>query len=158
MCLAAHSKKLLSNTFPENGPFIENVKNAVSYFKNAISLMLKNDPKPSMFIVSIFANGNLKELFSLLLPSNSLTFSSFFSLIFCIKCVADVSPHFSPLIICVLEKCQRVLKSGSGTFTLAEKSIISLYVSNTLTYLLQTQVNFKHLAFCDRFLVYNIIK
>lgn len=70
MCLAAHSKKLLSNTFPENGPFIENVKNAVSYFRNTISLMLKNDPKPSMFIVSIFANGNLKELFSLFLMRN----------------------------------------------------------------------------------------
>lgn len=58
-----------------------------------------------------------------------------------LKGIKDVSPHFSPLIICVLEKCQRVLKSGSGTFTLAEKSIISLYVSNTLTYLLQTQVD-----------------
>ena len=100
-----------------------------------------------MFIVSTFANGNLKEFFSLLLPSNSLTFSSFFSLMFCIKYEADALPHFSPLVICVLEKCQRVLRSGSGTFSLAEKSNISLYVSNTLTYLLQTQVNFSIFLF-----------
>lgn len=87
-----------------------------------------------------------------------LIFSCSFPLMFHIKCFADVSPHFSPLIVCVLEKCQRVLKSGSGSFTLVEKSIISLYVSNTLTYLLQIQVHFKHLAFCDMFLVYKVIK
>ncbi|KAK0600723.1 hypothetical protein LWI29_017841 [Acer saccharum] len=53
----------------------------------------------------------------------------------------DISPDFSPLIICVLQKCLRLLSSESGTFSLPEKSIISLYVCNTLKYLLQTQVN-----------------
>ncbi|KAK9268493.1 hypothetical protein L1049_000245 [Liquidambar formosana] len=53
----------------------------------------------------------------------------------------DVSPDFSPLIICVLQKCLRLLNSESGTFTLPEKSMISLYVCNTLRYLLQTQVD-----------------
>ncbi|KAL6954142.1 diphosphoinositol-polyphosphate diphosphatase [Sarracenia purpurea var. burkii] len=53
---------------------------------------------------------------------------------------AYVSPEFSPFIICVLEKCLRVLSSKSGTFSLPEKSVISLYVSNTIKYLLQTQV------------------
>ncbi|XP_057475147.1 uncharacterized protein LOC130763274 [Actinidia eriantha] len=57
-----------------------------------------------------------------------------------LKLSEDVSPEFSPLIICVLEKCLRVLSSESGTFTLPEKSMISLYVSNTIKYLLQTQV------------------
>uniref|UniRef100_A0A2P2JYW9 Uncharacterized protein LOC105115191 isoform X1 n=1 Tax=Rhizophora mucronata TaxID=61149 RepID=A0A2P2JYW9_RHIMU len=51
----------------------------------------------------------------------------------------DASPDFSPLILCVLQKCVRVLNSESGTFTLAEKSMISLYVCSTLKYLLQTQ-------------------
>ena len=37
-------------------------------------------------------------------------------------------------------KCVRLLGSESGTFTLPEKSVISMYVSNTLRYLLQTQV------------------
>ncbi|KAL9232151.1 hypothetical protein vseg_007290 [Gypsophila vaccaria] len=46
----------------------------------------------------------------------------------------------SPLIICILEKCLRLLGSGSGTFTLPEKSLISVYVCNTLKYLLQTQI------------------
>ncbi|KAL5804145.1 hypothetical protein ACOSQ3_030945 [Xanthoceras sorbifolium] len=53
----------------------------------------------------------------------------------------DVSPDFSPLIICALQKCLRLLSSESGTFSLPEKSIISLYVCNTLKYLLQTQVD-----------------
>uniref|UniRef100_A0A5B6YI04 Nucleolar pre-ribosomal-associated protein 1 N-terminal domain-containing protein n=1 Tax=Davidia involucrata TaxID=16924 RepID=A0A5B6YI04_DAVIN len=52
----------------------------------------------------------------------------------------DVSLDFSPLVICVLEKCLRLLSSESGTFTLPEKSMISLYVCNTIRYLLQTQV------------------
>lgn len=52
----------------------------------------------------------------------------------------DVYPQFSPLFVCVLEKCLRLLGSESGTFTLSEKSMISIYVSNTLRYLLQTQV------------------
>ena len=55
--------------------------------------------------------------------------------------LADVSPSFSPLVICVLEKCLRILNSESGILSLPEKSMISLYVSNTLSYLLQTQVS-----------------
>ncbi|KAA8534397.1 hypothetical protein F0562_031914 [Nyssa sinensis] len=52
----------------------------------------------------------------------------------------DVHLDFSPLVICVLEKCLRLLSSESGTFTLPEKSMISLYVCNTIRHLLQTQV------------------
>ncbi|KAJ9540122.1 hypothetical protein OSB04_026628 [Centaurea solstitialis] len=52
----------------------------------------------------------------------------------------DVYPQFSPLFVCVLEKCLRLLGSKSGTFNLPEKAMISMYVSNTLRYLLQTQV------------------
>lgn len=55
--------------------------------------------------------------------------------------LADVTPHFSPLSICVLQKCLRLLDSGSGTFTMPEKSVISTYVCSTLKYLLQTQVH-----------------
>lgn len=54
--------------------------------------------------------------------------------------IKDVSPDFSPLAICVLEKCLRLLNSESRTFSLPEKTMVSLYVSNTLSYLLQTQV------------------
>ncbi|XP_074349561.1 uncharacterized protein LOC141689235 isoform X2 [Apium graveolens] len=50
----------------------------------------------------------------------------------------DLSPDFSPLVVCILEKCLKVLRAKSKT--LPEKTLISLYVSNTLTYLLQTQV------------------
>ncbi|KAI8031787.1 Uncharacterized protein C14G10.02 [Camellia lanceoleosa] len=57
-----------------------------------------------------------------------------------LKGFEDASPDFSPLVICVLEKCLRVLASESGTFTLPEKSMISLYVASTIKYLLQTQV------------------
>ncbi|XP_052200530.1 uncharacterized protein LOC127806944 isoform X2 [Diospyros lotus] len=57
-----------------------------------------------------------------------------------LKGIEDVSPNFSPLVICVLEKCLRVLTSESGTFTLPEKSMISLYVCNSVKSLLQTQV------------------
>ncbi|XP_059628326.1 uncharacterized protein LOC132271080 [Cornus florida] len=57
-----------------------------------------------------------------------------------LKGVKVVSPDFSPLVICVLEKCLRLLSSESGIFTLPEKSMISLYVCNTIRYLLQTQV------------------
>ncbi|KAJ0045378.1 hypothetical protein Pint_04163 [Pistacia integerrima] len=58
-----------------------------------------------------------------------------------LKSFKGVSPDFSPLIVCVLQKCLRILNSESGTFSLPEKSMISLYVSNTLKYLLQTQVD-----------------
>lgn len=52
----------------------------------------------------------------------------------------DASPEFSPLVVCVLEKCLRVLQSESGTFNISEKTVISLYVSNTVKFILQTQV------------------
>ncbi|XP_010267868.1 PREDICTED: uncharacterized protein LOC104604974, partial [Nelumbo nucifera] len=57
-----------------------------------------------------------------------------------LKGVEDVSLDFSPLVICALEKCIRLLDSGSGTFKVSEKSMISMYVCNTLSFLLQTQV------------------
>ncbi|KAM7519592.1 hypothetical protein LguiB_018554 [Lonicera macranthoides] len=60
--------------------------------------------------------------------------------IYHLKGSKDVSPSFSPLVICVLEKCLRILNSESGILSLPEKSMISLYVSNTLSYLLQNQV------------------
>ncbi|KAH6784179.1 hypothetical protein C2S52_009138 [Perilla frutescens var. hirtella] len=59
----------------------------------------------------------------------------------------DVSPEVSPFIICVLEKCLRLLSSESGSFTIPQKSLISLYVSNTIKYLLDTQVNAEVLSF-----------
>ncbi|XP_043690978.1 uncharacterized protein LOC122641755 isoform X2 [Telopea speciosissima] len=52
----------------------------------------------------------------------------------------DISPDFSPLVICVLQKCLRLLDADSKTFKLSEKTMISIYVCNTLTFLLQTQV------------------
>ncbi|XP_009352441.2 LOW QUALITY PROTEIN: uncharacterized protein LOC103943806 [Pyrus x bretschneideri] len=58
----------------------------------------------------------------------------------------DVIPRFSPLSICVLQKCLRLLDSGSGTFTMPEKSVISTYVCSTLKYLLQTQVDARLLS------------
>ncbi|KAK1325111.1 hypothetical protein QJS10_CPA01g00908 [Acorus calamus] len=51
--------------------------------------------------------------------------------------IGDASPGFGPLIICILEKCLRVLDSSSGT---SKKSVISAYVCNTLSYLMQNQV------------------
>ncbi|KAF2287371.1 hypothetical protein GH714_039771 [Hevea brasiliensis] len=60
--------------------------------------------------------------------------------------MSNVSPEFSPLVICVLQKCMRLLSSESGTFSLLEKSMISVYVCNTLKYLLQTQVDARLLA------------
>ncbi|EFH70229.1 hypothetical protein ARALYDRAFT_336756 [Arabidopsis lyrata subsp. lyrata] len=48
---------------------------------------------------------------------------------------------FSPLIVCILENCVRLLKSESKKYSLPDKSAISLYVCSTLKYLLQTQVD-----------------
>ncbi|KZV51556.1 hypothetical protein F511_05872 [Dorcoceras hygrometricum] len=53
----------------------------------------------------------------------------------------DLSPDVSPFIICVLEKCIRLVSSESVAFTLPQKSLTSLYVCNTIKYLLETQVN-----------------
>ncbi|KAK9133497.1 hypothetical protein Scep_013025 [Stephania cephalantha] len=52
----------------------------------------------------------------------------------------DDSPDFSPLVPCILRKCIRLVDSGSRTFKLYEKSLISTYVCNTLCFILQTQV------------------
>ncbi|XP_020269128.1 uncharacterized protein LOC109844484 [Asparagus officinalis] len=58
----------------------------------------------------------------------------------------DDSPGFSPLIICVLEKCLRLLESESRTYKLYEKSMISLYACNTISLILQTQVDARTLS------------
>ncbi|KAL1203022.1 hypothetical protein V5N11_015271 [Cardamine amara subsp. amara] len=55
------------------------------------------------------------------------------------------SISFSPLIVCLLQKCVRLLNSESEK-SLAEKSAISLYVCSTLKYLLQTQVDSRLLS------------
>ncbi|XP_042478161.1 uncharacterized protein LOC122059441 isoform X2 [Macadamia integrifolia] len=62
------------------------------------------------------------------------------SLISNLKGFEDISPDFSPLVICVLQKCLRLLDADSKTFKLSEKTMISTYVCNTLSFLLQTQV------------------
>ncbi|KAG8380519.1 hypothetical protein BUALT_Bualt06G0024100 [Buddleja alternifolia] len=59
----------------------------------------------------------------------------------------DLTAEVSPFIICVLEKCLRLLSSESGSFTLPQKSLISLYVCNTIKYLLDIQVNAGPLSF-----------
>ncbi|XP_039774061.1 uncharacterized protein LOC120641844 isoform X2 [Panicum virgatum] len=51
------------------------------------------------------------------------------------------TPAFSPLIICVLQKCLRLLDSESGSMKFHEKSTISLYVCNTIHLILQSQVD-----------------
>ncbi|CAH2077824.1 unnamed protein product [Thlaspi arvense] len=57
-----------------------------------------------------------------------------------------VSIGFSPLIVCILQNCVRLLNSESKTYSLPEKSAISLYVCTTLKYLLQTQVDSRPLS------------
>ncbi|KAM0850791.1 hypothetical protein ACQ4PT_052838 [Festuca glaucescens] len=51
------------------------------------------------------------------------------------------SPAFSPLIVCVLQKCLRLLDLESGGMKLHEKSTISVYVCNTIYLILQSQVD-----------------
>lgn len=53
---------------------------------------------------------------------------------------SDISLDFSPLVVCILRKCLRLVDSDSGTFKLCEKAMISMYICNTLSLLLQTQV------------------
>ncbi|XP_057545063.1 uncharacterized protein LOC130824182 isoform X1 [Amaranthus tricolor] len=62
---------------------------------------------------------------------------------FNVKTIQETDVNFSPLVVCALEK---LLSSGLETFTRAEKSSISLYVCNTLKYLLQTQIDAAVLA------------
>ncbi|RDY02938.1 Nucleolar pre-ribosomal-associated protein 1, partial [Mucuna pruriens] len=59
----------------------------------------------------------------------------------CLEGGKDFSPHFSPFIICVLEKCLKVIRPKSGSCSLPKKSMVLLYTCNTVKYLLQTQVN-----------------
>lgn len=55
--------------------------------------------------------------------------------------VAGESIGFSPLIRCILQKCVSLLNSESKTYSLEEKTAISLYVCSTSKSLLQTQVH-----------------
>ncbi|CAI9754551.1 unnamed protein product [Fraxinus pennsylvanica] len=65
----------------------------------------------------------------------------------------DLIPEFSPFIICILEKCLRLLSSGSGAFTLPQKTLISLYTCCTIKYIMDTQVDAGPLSFLiDRLL------
>ncbi|KAF8651235.1 hypothetical protein HU200_063482 [Digitaria exilis] len=56
------------------------------------------------------------------------------------------TPTFSPLIICILQKCFRLLDSESGSMKLHEKSTISLYVCNTIHLILQSQADVQLLS------------
>ena len=51
-----------------------------------------------------------------------------------------IAPKFGPLGICVLDKCLRVLASNTKSFTVPQKTSISIYVANVLQLLLQSQV------------------
>ncbi|XP_019265752.1 PREDICTED: uncharacterized protein LOC109243298 isoform X1 [Nicotiana attenuata] len=53
----------------------------------------------------------------------------------------DASPDFSALTICILDKCLTLVTAESGAFSASEKSMVSLYMCNTLKYLLETQVD-----------------
>ncbi|CAA7025315.1 unnamed protein product [Microthlaspi erraticum] len=53
---------------------------------------------------------------------------------------------FSPLTRCILQKCVSLLNSESKTYSLEEKTAISLYVCSTSKSLLQTQVDSKPLS------------
>ncbi|XP_058070405.1 uncharacterized protein LOC131219338 isoform X2 [Magnolia sinica] len=64
-----------------------------------------------------------------------------------LEVVEDLSLDFSPLVACILQKCLRLLESDSGTFKLPERSMISIYVCNTLSSILQTQVEVGSLSF-----------
>nr|KYP52213.1 Nucleolar pre-ribosomal-associated protein 1 [Cajanus cajan] len=63
------------------------------------------------------------------------------SYVHCLEGCKDSSPHFSPFIICVLEKCLKVIRPKSGSCSLPKKSMVLLYTCNTVKYRLQTQVN-----------------
>ncbi|CAN6250215.1 unnamed protein product [Urochloa humidicola] len=56
------------------------------------------------------------------------------------------TPAFSPLIICVLQKCLRLLDSDSGSMKLHEKATVSLYVCNTIHLILQSQADMQLLS------------
>jgi len=56
-------------------------------------------------------------------------------------------PDFSPLVICILEKCLRVVESSSKSLKLAQRTVIAIYVASAMNFLLQSQVNSRALAF-----------
>ncbi|XP_057433669.1 uncharacterized protein LOC130726425 isoform X4 [Lotus japonicus] len=70
----------------------------------------------------------------------------FKSYVHCLECGKDSSPDFSPFILCVMEKCLKVIRPKSGTCSWPKKSMVLLYTCNTVKYLLQTQVNAELLA------------
>ncbi|ESQ54570.1 hypothetical protein EUTSA_v10024185mg [Eutrema salsugineum] len=67
-----------------------------------------------------------------------------------------VSIGFSPLIVCLLQKCVRVLNSESKR-SLPEKSAISVYVCSTLKYILQTQVDSRSLSYLVQSLLSEVV-
>ncbi|XP_047338122.1 uncharacterized protein LOC124941814 [Impatiens glandulifera] len=105
------------NKFPIDGRTIKNFQAlspaVVSFLCDAVSSV-----------------GNNLFKYSDLLRSNARSYEG----------AGDVLPDFSSLVICVLEKCMRVLASKSGAFSVSDKLLISIYVCCTLKYLLQTQV------------------
>ncbi|KAI4374779.1 hypothetical protein MLD38_012731 [Melastoma candidum] len=52
-----------------------------------------------------------------------------------------ISPNFSPVTGCILQRCLKVLKAGATSFSGPEKTAISVYVCCTMKYILQTQVD-----------------
>lgn len=68
--------------------------------------------------------------------------------------LTDEPPTYSPLVPVIIEKCIRLLKSNSGSFKLYEKTMVSLYVCNSLIYLLQSQVCVLDLRFYTFFLMF----
>ncbi|KAH9322917.1 hypothetical protein KI387_017556, partial [Taxus chinensis] len=62
--------------------------------------------------------------------------------------IGDLAPpHFSPLVICVLQKCLRVVESSSKSMKLTNRTMISIYVASVMNFLLQSQANPRALAF-----------
>ncbi|CAN6468946.1 unnamed protein product [Victoria cruziana] len=53
---------------------------------------------------------------------------------------SEDTPDFGPLILCILQKCIRVLESDTKTFKLIDRYMISSYVGNSLKLLLQIQL------------------
>ncbi|XP_031485004.1 uncharacterized protein LOC116254077 isoform X1 [Nymphaea colorata] len=53
---------------------------------------------------------------------------------------SEDTPDFGPLILCILQKCMRVLESDTKTFKLIDRCMISSYVGNSLKLLLQIQL------------------
>ncbi|CAJ1964127.1 unnamed protein product [Sphenostylis stenocarpa] len=52
----------------------------------------------------------------------------------CLKGSKDLSPHFSPFIICVVEKCLKVVQSKSGSCSLPKKSMVNAELLSALVH------------------------